>query len=493
MTTEPSLATNTQFGDFLIRRALGQGAYGSVYEAAWTKTGGRVALKVLHKKHLDGADAVARFLREAETLQKIDHPHVVDVLDYGDLDGLPYIVLEYLEGVPLDRRTSTRAAMPLTEVLDIMVPVLGAVDAMHRAGIVHRDLKPGNVYILQDANSRPRPKVLDFGLAKMVRAPAAPGITQPAIGMGTPNYMSPEQIRDASSATPKSDQFAIGVMLYFMLTGQRPFEAKSDMDVVHRVLGGDFTPPGLLVPTLPTLVTSAIVRALQADPELRFPSLRELARVLLPFASSETRTAFAHAFDDPTERVGASVRASGKREIAPLRDVLVTRALRDKKDAREHRRLSYLWGAIVASATASIVASLLLSLPVDASRQTPEAHVPPNVTTSTETLRPATTQAPAAPIVVELPGGPIAPEPALPDRPSALPPVALTAPERPATVPAVRLVPSTALPEPGNGTPVTRRTTRTGSSGVSAPLRQPPTPPRPRTPRPTDQRGVLIF
>jgi serine/threonine protein kinase len=379
MAIDSSLPIGALFGEFQILHPLGEGTFGSVYEAIWKLTNQRVALKVLHRRHLEDRDAVERFFREAEALRLLDHPYVVDVFAYGEQAGVPYIVLEFLDGVALDQRTVQPETLAVGDTLDIMLPVITAVDAFHQAGIVHRDLKPGNIFLVKDANRPMIPKVLDFGLAKMARVESKPGLTLPLVGMGTPNFMSPEQILDARNASPLSDQFSIGVMLYFLLTGQKPFDAPAPLHTIKRVLDGVYTRPSELVPWIPQELEAMIVRAMSAKPADRFPSLRDLGRSLLPFAHTQTRALMARDFsaDTSAEVVassdpGVNLPQSPLGKVSSIRlfeSLLDVRRQRDDDDRRSFRSTLSVWAAMLA--VSSLFIAMLGREPTAYSRPRP--------------------------------------------------------------------------------------------------------------------------
>lgn len=470
MSQEPSLAINSVFGDFVIRRMLGKGTFGSVYEALWNRTGRRVALKVLHQRHGTDQDAIERLLREASALRQLHHPHIVDVFHVGEQNGLPYIVLEYLEGTPLDRFIAQRKLLPLGEALGIFLPVLTAVDAMHQRGIVHRDLKPGNIVLVATPDGTCAPKVLDFGLAKFTQPDAQPSGTRPLVGMGTPNYMPPEQIRDAAgSTTARSDQFSLSVILYVMLTGQRPFDARSDVDIMQRVLTGDFLPPSLVLPTLPRPVDQAIVRALKMNPESRFPSLREFGAALLPFASPDAQATYAKDFEPRVEPEAAARRPSqtqiATRNIREFDGTLEARRLRQERERNRDRKLLGVWALLLAGALAAEGAHVL-------EREEPApAFIRPSTPTTTTPSTLALPPPPQSPIVAE------SNVHAEPSAHSPLAPAPLPEPTEPPP-----------NPPPSSAAPSAASSSEPQPSSSEVEILEPPAHPRVRTPAPSPTR-----
>jgi eukaryotic-like serine/threonine-protein kinase len=511
MTIDSSLPIGTAFGEFQIQRELGEGTFGSVYEARWARTRQRVALKVLHRKHLSDRDAVERFLREAEALRLLDHPHVVDVLAFGEQSGVPYIVLEFLDGVALDQRSMPPEPLAVGDALDIMLPVISAVEAFHKAGIVHRDLKPGNIFLVKDTARAMIPKVLDFGLAKMDRTEVKPGLTLPLVGMGTPNYMSPEQIRDARSATPLSDQFSLGVILYFLLTGRKPFDAATSMDTIRRVLEGRFERPSVVSPSISSEMEQVVLRSLKAKPEDRFPSLRAMARALLPYAHPETRAIMARDFADPNgvenpsnnANSGAASVVSPGVEIGRFSQVVDARRLRAETDRRADRGMLAAWMVmLVATGGSALVGSFE---PANAGVR---SRNPPVLASARPTLEPrspapsVTVPQIAEPVVTPAPPTPAVNQPTDSNVAQASPVIATQLP--PARIPSTttrvvrqntgRLLPASALEHRTSSPAATPQGASAPRTGVSSP--RPPLQTGTRRPRrnpATDANGNPIF
>jgi serine/threonine-protein kinase len=290
-----SLAPGSMLGRYEIRGQLGRGGMGCVYEAVHRDLKKRVAVKVLSAALASNEEAKQRFLREGEAASRIRHPHVVDVTDVGTDGVLTYLVMEFLDGEDLSRRIG-RGPLTIQETANIMLPVLAGVAAAHDEGVVHRDLKPENIFL---ANVRHRsgvqPKVLDFGVSKLTD-PNAMALTGTAATFGTPFYIPPEQLRGARQADHRSDQYALGVVLYECVTGQRPFQGDNVFTVLRAIGDGDYPPPRAVRPDLPLAFEAIIVRAMRLDPADRFPSLRALGAALLPFAPDTARLLWAEMF-----------------------------------------------------------------------------------------------------------------------------------------------------------------------------------------------------
>src|SRR4051812_13936211 len=247
---------------------------GVVYEGLHAELRKRVAIKVLQPEFAKSADARTRFLREGEAAARIRHPHVVDVSDVGTHEGLPFLVMEYLEGEDLGALLFREGALALERSLDILLPILAGVAAGHAQGVIHRDLKPQNIFISVGWDGEIVPKALDFGVSKLLDAGGASvNVTQAGAGYGTGQDMSPEQARGAMDVGAASDQYALAEILYECLTGKLAYPGANTLEVLRRVASNDFTPPRQLLPAIPDVVEAIILRAMRLDPGERFESL----------------------------------------------------------------------------------------------------------------------------------------------------------------------------------------------------------------------------
>ncbi len=298
---EPDLPPGKMLGRYRIERFLGAGAMGAVYLASHTGLGKRVVVKVLHAHYARIAEVRLRFVREGEAAARIRHAHVVDVTDVGVEGAIPYLVMEYLEGESLGDHIDNQGALSPDRAVDLMLPIIDAVHAAHRAGVVHRDLKPDNLFVVRTATGDLHPKVLDFGISRVVDESGRPDRTGTAAMLGTPAYMSPEQIESARDVDAASDQYALGVILYECLTGVQAFSGDGVFGVLLRVREGTFQRPRALRPEIDPQLEAAVLRAMAQDRMRRFPSLRALGTVLLPFASPRARMIWGTTFDPPTD------------------------------------------------------------------------------------------------------------------------------------------------------------------------------------------------
>lgn len=298
--TLASVPPGAKFDRYEIVRLIGAGGMGNVYEARHVDLDKRVALKVLSQKIAGNKVYLERFLREGRIAAKLDHPHVVSVFDVGTHAGKPYMVMEFLNGRDLDSLLGERKALGVEEAVDLTLPILAALDVAHVAGLVHRDIKPANIFLQRAAHGGWHPKLLDFGIAKPNQEEGA-GLTGTAEVFGTPQYMAPEQVRRSKDATSRSDEYAMGAVLYRCLAGVEAFEfgESSVYDVLERVVSGTFPPLRDVRAEVPEQLAAVVHRAMRRSPMERFTSVRELGAALLPFASPSARQLWTVAFAKP--------------------------------------------------------------------------------------------------------------------------------------------------------------------------------------------------
>jgi eukaryotic-like serine/threonine-protein kinase len=273
-------------GRFVIRNLVGTGGMGQVYRALDSVMKREVAIKTLHKDLVAGEPQYAeRFLNEAIAAGGIAHQHVVKIHDYGVHEGQPYIVMEYLQGKSLSA-VALEAPLPIDRAVDIVLSACSAVYFCHRHKIFHRDLKPSNIFLV-DTEDRDFDHVivLDFGVAKIA---TQPDLTKAGSLMGTPSFLAPESIT-AKNADPQSDQYSLGVLLYYSLTRKLPFRAPSDYELWQAIRSGVYKSPRELRPEVPLGLEEVVRQAMNVDPAARFPNVHMFGRALLPFGSPAGR------------------------------------------------------------------------------------------------------------------------------------------------------------------------------------------------------------
>lgn len=278
-------------GKYRVDRVLGIGGMGVVVAATHLHLGQAVAIKFMLPAALKDKESVERFVLEARSAAQLRSEHVARVLDVGTLEtGAPYIVMEYLEGLTLDTFLEQGNTLSIGEAVEFTIQVCEAVAEAHARGIIHRDIKPTNLFLTKTADKRALVKVIDFGLSKTIGANSRK-ITRDFTVMGTPTYMSPEQLRSTSDVDTRTDIWALGVVLYELLSAQVPFEAESIAEVCALVLGAPPRPIEEARPDVPPQLAAVITRCLQKEPDARFATVAELAEALDPFVPIGTAKA----------------------------------------------------------------------------------------------------------------------------------------------------------------------------------------------------------
>ncbi len=311
--------TPTMLGRFQIIREIGRGAMGQVFLAKDPKIERNVAIKTVSlppgTSDAESQEARQRFLREAQAAGKLLHPNIVTIFDVGDEGGVSFIAMEYIEGTTLEAYTKAETLLPLSNVLDFITQAADALDYAHLNSVIHRDIKSANLMVMKDGTL----KITDFGLAKN----PASNLTQSGIVMGTPSYIAPEQIQ-GKEIDGRSDLFSLGVVLYELLTGVRPFEAESISTVIYRVLYEDPRPPAAHNPALPPEVNLVLEKALAKSPEKRYSTGADLVVDLRKAFSSLPESALAASFP-AARRAGAAAEASRSRTASGPPATLRTR------------------------------------------------------------------------------------------------------------------------------------------------------------------------
>lgn len=271
---------------YRIEKLLGRGGMGSVFSAFHEELGHRVAIKILHSAD---SDAAARLIREAQTTARLGGAHVPRIYDLGRLPGgAPYIVMEYLIGEDL-AQVLARGALSPSDAVRHVLQACAVLGPIHAAGVVHRDLKPANLFLVAQEGGPPVLKVLDFGVSKgglQDDAPQSQALTLTSTGtmVGSPSYMSPEQIRASKDIDARSDVWSLGVILHELVTGQRPFHGATLSALAVAIATEPPSRPSALRPGIPPGLEAAILRCLEKDRAVRFQSVEALSRALAPFA-----------------------------------------------------------------------------------------------------------------------------------------------------------------------------------------------------------------
>jgi hypothetical protein len=282
-----------------------------IYRAEHEGLRRQVALKVLTDGVEPGTEGRARFLREARIAAAIKHPNVVNIFDIGVENKVPYLVMELLVGQDLETLLASHGALSEHTIIDVLIPVVAGLVAVHDAGVVHRDLKPGNIFLSRGPNEEIEPKLLDFGISRTIGAGENMRLTSArGLLMGTPLYMSPEALL-GSEMSALSDQYSLGVVLYECATGVNPFVAGSVAETARRVTTGQFTPIADQ-PIRPSRRLQAIIeRAMSLDPAHRFPDMRAFGQELLQLAGQRTRITWGLTFGT----VAMAARANHTRDL----------------------------------------------------------------------------------------------------------------------------------------------------------------------------------
>jgi serine/threonine-protein kinase len=391
---------------YKVLKKLAKGGMGTVYLGEHALVGRKVAIKVLHQHFGSDEEMVTRFYREARAAAAIGHRNIIEVLDVGATpEGDPYLVMEYLEGESLAALLGRRGRLDFATAAEILAPVLRALQATHEAGIVHRDLKPDNIFLAYPKDGPPEVKIIDFGISKMAEAGVRSLLTQSGVMIGTPAYMAPEQATGDSSLDHRADIYAVGVILYELLSGRRPFEADSYAGLVAAILANTPAPLSEISPDVSPDTERLVMRALKYHPNDRFPSAREMlaeietlrARItgaggLRELASTVMQKT--HAAGDigeveslePSDPVAPGLFARMVAESTPE-----TRSSPARVAATRRRRLLAALGIAAGLAVLGIAAFALLS-----------PGAPP-----VEATAPAAAQAPAElPVTIEVTGAP---------------------------------------------------------------------------------------
>ncbi len=277
-------------GRYRLEQLLGRGGMGAVFSAEHLLLETKVAIKFLVDAR--SQEAVVRFAREARVTARLTSAHatrVMDVATPSDRDRPPYLVMELLQGTDLDAILRERGPLSVEKSVGYLLQACDAIAEAHANGVVHRDIKPGNLFLARQPNGTDILKVLDFGLSKLVEATEAPNVTRTTAIMGSPAYMSPEQLRNPKRVDVRTDVWALGVVLYELLTKELPFRFDSTADLLIAIATEPHVPIRKRLPSLAEGVEAVVERCLSKKPEDRYPDVVEFARAITPFAALDDR------------------------------------------------------------------------------------------------------------------------------------------------------------------------------------------------------------
>jgi len=370
----------TELGAYRVISRIGTGGMGEVWMAEHTALGRRAAIKVLHADLSNRAEIVTRFFNEARAATAISDPGIVQIFDFGQCaDGSAYIVMELLEGDPLDRRLQQLGAL---DALRIMRQVATSLGAAHARGIVHRDLKPENIFLVRDVEvvGGERAKILDFGIAKLSGAHTNVK-TQTAAMMGTPLYMSPEQCRGAGQVDQRADVYSLGCVLFTLVTGRPPFDADGAGEIIAMHLREPAPLASSIAPGIPRAIDEVIARCLAKSADDRFASAVDLAQAIARIDLSGTG--------------GAQITMPVVRNTSAMPTTLSSMAVSHQMDIAKPRRRTWLWGGIVVAALGGAIGFGVVT------SSSPGAQ--PSATPTDDVVKPATPRPaqPPAPKVVD--------------------------------------------------------------------------------------------
>ncbi|MGC4088084.1 MAG: serine/threonine-protein kinase [Polyangiaceae bacterium] len=365
-------------GKYRIQRILGVGGMGAVVAAEHVKLGEQVAIKFLLPRGLGMQQRADRFLREARSASRLRSAHVVRVYDVDvRADDAPYLVMEYLQGETLHSALQ-RGPMAVAEAVDTLTEACEALAEAHALGIVHRDLKPANLFLARGAGNVVRLKVLDFGISKLLDGDGADATTGDSF-LGSPPYMSPEQLTSPGDVDGRSDIWSLGVILYECLSATQPFVGASSAQICAHILQAEPTPLGDLRPELPVLLVQAVARCLQKDRAQRFANVPEFARAIAAFGSTRSERALTVVEALATNEERPAAQSSAER--AANVDTGTLTAAADGSPPHSRRAPDARWGrTLLLGAMASLGGLLWLwsrSMPHDVdvtSKQRAEVH-----------------------------------------------------------------------------------------------------------------------
>jgi eukaryotic-like serine/threonine-protein kinase len=336
-------------GKYRVVRFLAAGGMGVVYEAQHTVVRRRFAVKFLRPELAAKRESLARFQREAQAAGALESEHVAAAVDFGvTSDGAPFIVMEYLVGESLEALLEREGPLPFSRATDLVRQACRGIQAAHAAGVVHRDLKPQNLFLSRREDGTDLLKVLDFGVAKLEAVDRSDAATLTGTVLGTPAYMSPEQARGERTIDHRADVYALGAILYELVSGRKPHPGDSHNAILHHIATQPAVPLDFVDPPLPEAFVAAVARALASDPGARFASAELLAEATATFAERKpwpaperVASSPVHDASEPTEL------APNAAERAKARTVQLGEPHASVAKAQSGRTLAFVVGALV--------------------------------------------------------------------------------------------------------------------------------------------------
>jgi len=430
-------------GKYRVERVLGTGGMGVVVAARHLQLEERVALKFLLPDALEAPEAVARFVQEARAASRIKNDHVARVTDVGQLEnGSPYMVMEYLEGADLSTMLAREGAMPVDQAVDYVLQACEALADAHTLGIVHRDLKPANLFCIRRSDGQPFIKVLDFGISKFMTTGPGSGhaMTKTSAIIGSPLYMSPEQLRASKGVDARTDVWSLGVILFELVTGSPPFDAEVSTELILKISSDPAPLLSAYRKDVPAALEPVVARCLAKDREERIQNVGELAQALQAFASRRGLQSVERIVDAmhlaPAIGSATIVTSPGPETKAPAPPRAPARTASSWGHTGRSNR-SGRWGRVAVAAGSALVLAVLvvwmIARPSTApatmgSAAPPMASGPP---LSPTTAAPPVTAEPvsAVPPTTATPSAEVVPAPAKPPPTAALPPVTAGTPK----------------------------------------------------------------